>query len=113
MENEAAQVKQARGDKYVSLCTGKSVLVRIMGSCSYRRECLERFSDKERGDILKSFCSLEKDVQDSHHFGLVHSNSVKRCHPRAGGGPPRQATYSYIEVLALRVHQRDTVPFIK
>lgn len=93
-----AKAKRARGEEYVSPSTGKTVLAKSTGPpCNCKLKCFERFSQRERTDVLQSFYKLEdKNLQDAHLFGLIHPCSVKRRRPRGGGvKTPRQATYTY------------------
>ena len=64
--------------------------------CSCKQKCFDRFTPGERADVVQSFYDLDdKDLQDSHLFGLIRPNAVKRRRPRAGGKTPRLATYTY------------------
>ena len=91
----AAKAKRARGEEYVSPSTGKTVAARTTGPpCSCKQKCVDRFTLGERADVVRSFYDLDdKDLQDSHLFGLIRPNAVKRRRPRAGGKTPRLATY--------------------
>ena len=93
----AAKAKRARGEEYVSPSTGKTVAARTTGPpCSCKQKCFDRFTLGERADVVQSFYDLDdKDLQDSHLFGLIRPNAIKRRRPRAGGKTPRLATYTY------------------
>ena len=92
-----AKAKRARGEEYVSPSTEKTVAARKTGPpCNCRLKCFQRFSRREKDDMLESFYALaSKDLQDAHLFGLIRPSCVKRRRPRTGGVTPRRASYSY------------------
>ena len=94
-----AKTKRARGQEYTSPSSGKTVPARRTGpDCKCKRRCFDQLSESERASILKSFYQLSnKDLQDAHLFGLVHSKPIKRRRLRGETTvkTPRQATYSY------------------
>ena len=102
-KREVAKAKRARGEEYVSPSTGKAVAARTTGPpCTCRLKCFERFSQREKQDMIQAFYKLEdKNLQDSHLFGLIRSRTVKRRRPRGGGvKSPRLATYTYTVSLS-------------
>ena len=96
-KREAAKVKRARGEEYVSPSTGRVVAARTTGPpCTCRLNCFERFSQSEKLQVIQSFYTLgSKNLQDSHLFGLIRSTPIKRRRPRGGVKSPRLANYTY------------------
>ena len=90
--NERPREREGR-----STCLHLPVAARTTGPpCSCKQKCFDRFTPGERADVVQSFYDLDdKDLQDSHLFGLIRPNAVKRRRPRAGGKTPRLATYTY------------------
>ena len=98
-QRAAAKAKRARGEEYVSPSTGKTVAARSTGPpCSCKQKCFDRFTDREKASVVRSFYALEnKELQDAHLFGLIHASSVQRGRPRTGGVKTvRQATHTYM-----------------
>ena len=92
-----AKAKRARGEEYVSPSTGETVSARKTGPpCNCRLKCFQRFSHREKAEVLQSFYALaNEDLQDAHLFGLIRPSCIKRRRPRGGVKSPRQATYTY------------------
>ena len=64
-----------------------------------RRRCFEHFSEVEKEGIIKDFNEIaDKQLQDSHLFGLIRLTEIKRRRPRLSrisGKAPRRANHSY------------------
>ena len=90
------KVKRARGEEHTTT-TGKAVAARNTGDrCSCRRACLLKFTDVEKAQILSSFNTIgEKTLQDSHPFGLITPQNIKRRRPQTEGAKQRQHSYYY------------------
>ena len=90
------KTKRAKGEEYVSPITGKTVLARTTGpDCMCKRKCFEKVTETERASVLKQLAN--KDLQDSHLFGLIQASPVKRRRPRGAtvAKTARKATYTY------------------
>ena len=97
-KRSVAKCKRAKGDEYTSPATGKTVLARATGpDCLCKRRCFRSISEKERASIFEAFYQLaDKNLQDSHLFGLIQSSPVKRQRPRGTARTRvRRATYTY------------------
>lgn len=96
-KKNVAKAKRAKGEQYVSPSTGKTVAARTLGEpCKCKRDCFKLFSVDERSSVLASFNKLaNKELQDSHLFGLITSHPVKRRRPRQTTAKGRRATYTY------------------
>ena len=93
-----AKSKRAKGEEYVSPSTGKTVPARTLGEpCKCKNQCYDLFTQEEKSSLLESFNRLaNKELQDSHLFGLIKSKPVQRRRPRTGQGTKqRKATYTY------------------
>ena len=64
--------------------------------CGCKKNCYSLFSDSKRASIISEFsCLGDKDIQDSHLFGLVGRIPVQRRRARNGSRGNRSFTYTY------------------
>ena len=100
-KKNVAKVKRARGEAYVSPCSGREIEARKTGPpCQCKRHCFDQFTVEERESIINDFYALgDKQLQDAHLFGLISSHEVKRKRPRrrsvSARKKARKASYTY------------------
>lgn len=90
-KKNVAKAKRAKGLECVSPSTGKTVSCRSTGaSCTCKKLCFQRFTTEEQSQILEAFNALaSQDLQDSHLFGLIASQPIKRRRPRKASSTQR------------------------
>ncbi|MES9884547.1 MAG: hypothetical protein ABW185_27190, partial [Sedimenticola sp.] len=90
--------KLARGEEYVSR-SGKTVPASRIGSpCKCRKNCFQLLGDDHIKNLYKEFKEIgNREMQDAHLFGLMHSHEKSRSRVRSGqrGENYRKSSYKY------------------
>ena len=89
------KMKRAKGEEYTTK-SGKVILARKQGQpCKCKRKCFTKFTSDQPQRIFRSFNDLaDKNLQDSHLFGLIRQQQVKRR--RAMSLQQRNRTFTYV-----------------